>query len=318
MPLVSLTTLLAVARRGGSAVCYCESWNLESFAAEVEAAEELSSPIVVGFNGGFLMHASRSKPERLAYYAALGLALRESAVPTAFILNETDSLAQIEQGIELGFNAIMVESEQLSLDEYRQLVKRVVQMAHTRNVSVEAQIGRLPVGWLATDLNAQITDAGLARRFVEDTGIDALSVSIGNVHVLTKGKASINLEALRRISAEVKVPLVLHGGTGVPPEMARELIALGVAKVNIGTGLKQPYLAAVREKLAAYREPMPPHPFLGMGGPDDILVAGREAVKRKAKELLRLYGSAGKAREMKNTRPLQAKIEYNSMARRSE
>jgi fructose/tagatose bisphosphate aldolase len=70
---------------------------------------------------------------------------------------------------------------------------------------------------------------------------------------------------------------------------------LGVAKVNFGTGLKQAYLAALREKLARYQEPMSPHPFVGMGGADDILVAGREAVKLKCQELLRAYGSAGKA-----------------------
>jgi fructose/tagatose bisphosphate aldolase len=70
---------------------------------------------------------------------------------------------------------------------------------------------------------------------------------------------------------------------------------LGVAKVNFGTGLKQVYLAALREKLAKYREPMSPHPFVGMGGDDDILVAGREAVKLKCQELLRAFGSAGKA-----------------------
>lgn len=295
MPLVSMVELLAAARRGGYAICYCESWSLESFQAVVESAEELRSPIIVGFNGGFLMHPSRPKPENLAFYAGLAFALHKAAVPAAFILNETDSLEQIEQGIEMGFNAVMVDGDRLNFDAYRQLVKQVVRMAHPRNVSVEAQIGRLPVGGLATDPNAQVTDPSLAQRFVEDTGIDALSVSVGNIHVLTKGKAEIDLEALRRISDVVKVPLVLHGGTGVPPEMAKEMIALGIAKVNIGTGLKQAYLAAVREKLAPYRESMPPHPFLGMGGPEDILAAARDAVRNKVKGLLRAYGSADKA-----------------------
>jgi fructose/tagatose bisphosphate aldolase len=87
----------------------------------------------------------------------------------------------------------------------------------------------------------------------------------------------------------------LHGGTGIPLNEAGRCAELGVAKVNFGTGLKQAYLSALREKLAGYREPMSPHPFLGMGGEDDILMAGREAVKRKCQELLRAYGSAGKA-----------------------
>lgn len=297
MPLVSMVQLLDDARRGGYAVCYCESWNLESLQAVVEAAEEVESPIVVGFNGGFLSHPPRPKPENLAFYAGMGLAVREATVPVAFLLNETDDLSQIARGLDLGFNAVMVESAHLELDQYRQLVKKVVALAHPRRVFVEGQIGHLPDGRDDPDGNGQITDPVMARNFVEETGIDALSVSIGNVHVLTKGKAPVNLEALRKIQAEIRIPLVVHGGTGFPPEYASDVISLGVAKFNFGTILKQTYLAAVRNKLASYHEPMNPHVFLGVGGDQDIMAAGREAVKLKAKELIRVYGFAGKGRK---------------------
>jgi fructose/tagatose bisphosphate aldolase len=143
--------------------------------------------------------------------------------------------------------------------------------------------------------NAQPTTPEVARAFVEETAIDALGVAVGNVHILTKGNAPLDLAALAEIAKAVSVPLVLHGGTGIPLADADRCVRLGVAKVNFGTGLKQAYLAALGEKLAKYREPMSPHPFLGMGGADDILMAGREAVKLKCRELLRAYGSAGKA-----------------------
>jgi fructose-bisphosphate aldolase class II len=292
-----MTQMLADARSGGYAVCYCESWNLESLQAVIEAAEEIHSPIIAGFNGGFLMHASRPRPERLAYYAGLARALRETSVPVAFILNETDDLAQIEEGLELGFNAVMVESGRLGAEDYRQLVKKVVRIAHARDISVEAQIGHLPNGWDSGQGCGEVTDPRVARAFVEETGIDALGVSIGNVHILTRGKASIDIASLRRIQAEVKIPLVVHGGTGFPPESAGEVIGLGVAKFNFGTNLKQIYLAAVREKLSDYVEPMNPHVFLGMGGKKDILVAAREAVKQKVKELIKAYGYAGRSPE---------------------
>src|SRR5579863_2902606 len=107
MPVAPMNALLAAARSGNYAVCYCESWNLESFQAVVEAAEEMRSPIIAGFNGGFLRHRSRAKPERLSYYAGLRRALQESSIPVAFLLNETDDLRQVEEGIELGFNAVM-------------------------------------------------------------------------------------------------------------------------------------------------------------------------------------------------------------------
>jgi len=293
MPLVSMSGLLADARAGGYAVCYCESWNLESLQAVVEGAEAMSSPIIAGFNGGFLRHPSRTRPERLAYYGALSAALAASAVPTAFLLNETDDLAQIEEGLEQGFNAVMVESDLLAPEEYIDLVKKVVRMAHARGASVEAQVGRLPHGCGDSPGDGEATNPGVARAFVERTGVDALGVSIGNVHILTRGKASIDVESLARIREQVDVPLVVHGGTGFPAACAAQVIGLGVAKFNFGTNLKQAYLAALREKLTPYAEPMNPHLFLGMGGQEDILVAASEAVKRRVQELIGTYGFAG-------------------------
>jgi ketose-bisphosphate aldolase len=284
--------MLAEARSGGYAVCYCESWNLESLQAVVEAAEEMGSPIIAGFNGGFLRHSSRRRPERLAYYGALAAGLEQSPVPISFILNETDHLEQIAEGIEAGFNAVMVENDSLDREQYEQLVKHVVRMAHARGVSVEGQVGHLAHGSDGSNGCGEVTDPGRAKAFVERTGVDALGVSIGNVHILTRGRAVIDIPSLSRIRDAVDIPLVVHGGTGFPPESASEVIGLGVAKFNFGTNLKQTYLATIREKLAGYAEPMNPHRFVGMGGEQDILVAAREAVKQRVKELIQTYGFA--------------------------
>jgi fructose-bisphosphate aldolase, class II len=293
MPLISMSKLLTDAMRGGYVVCYCEAWNLESFQAVVEAAEELRSPIIAGFNGGFLLSPERAKPPSLAYYAGMALSLGKASVPVAFLLNETDSFSQIEEAIALGFNAVMVENGRLSLEEYRRLVKKVVGIAHQGGLSVEAQVGRLADG--SGHSVAEVTNPEIARAFVAETGIDALAVAVGNVHILTTGKAILDLRTLERVHDKVSVPLVLHGGTGIPLDMVQDCIRLGVAKVNFGTALKQAYLEAVRTKLAAYREPMSPHPFLGVGGEQDILVAGVEAVKLTVREFLHAFGSAGKA-----------------------
>jgi fructose-bisphosphate aldolase class II len=296
MALVPMTELLSAAKCGEYAVCYCEAWNLESFEAVVEAAEESVSPIITGFNGGFLIHPERPKPENLACYAGMGAALRESSAPAAFLLNETDSFAQITRAIELGFNGVMVDNDHLEVKEYRQLVKKVVQRAHQARVAVEAAVGRLANG--SGNAHAENTDPLLARDFVEETGIDALGVAVGNVHILTRGEAELDLEALQRISEFVPVPLVLHGGTSIPLERVQSYIRCRVAKINFGTVLKQAYLQAIRQKLEGYQEPMNPHLFVGMGGRDDLLMAGRNAVKEKVQELLVQCGSAGKAREV--------------------
>jgi ketose-bisphosphate aldolase len=295
MPLVPMTQLLAAARAGGYAVCYCEAWNLESLEAVVEAAQDSGSPAIAGFNGGFLCHPGRGEPENLAYYGALASALRDASVPVSFLLNETDDFSQIEQGLSMGFNAVMVENERLGPDDYRELVKRTVRLAHSKGASVEAALGRLAGPCDAEHRGAEPTDPAAARSFVDETGVDALGVSVGNVHILTQGKASMDLDILAKIRAAVRVPLVLHGGTGISPEQIPLSIQMGVAKINFGTALKQVYLAAARRALAAYHEPLNPHPFMGMGGEQDVLIAGREAVRQKARELMTLCGSAGKA-----------------------
>src|SRR5690242_908908 len=176
MPLVSMKQLLADARAGGYALCYCESWNLESLQAVVAAAEEIRAPSIAGFNGGFLGRACRSKPERLAFYSGMAGALRESSAPVSLILNETDDLGQIKEGIDQGFNAVMVENNALAPDAYQRLVKEVVRLAHAKGVAVEAQVGHLPNGWDASHGTGEITEPAEARRFVAETGVDALGV----------------------------------------------------------------------------------------------------------------------------------------------
>lgn len=292
MPLVPMGHMLSDARSAGYAVCYCESWNLESTQAVIEAAEELESPVIVGFNGGFLIDERRSKPQNLAYYGAFKLAVSKSAVPIAFLLNETDSLQQIEEAIELGFNSIMVESPHMNRDRYRDLVKTAVKLAHDHGLFVEGQVGELPEGWEGGSPDNEITDPAIASVFVKETGVDALSVSIGNTHVLTRGRSPVYLDKLEKIREAVDIPLVIHGGSGFPSEYAGRVIELGVAKFNFGTVLKQAYLEAIRSKLSEYHEPMNPHVYLGMGGEKDIMVAGMEAVKEKVKELIKSYGYA--------------------------
>ena len=292
MPLAPLQKLLADARKGGYALGYFESWNLESFQAVMQAAEEERAPVIAGFNGGFLCHQGRRAPESLAFYAGLRLALERSAVSVGFLFNESGDLQQIKQAMDLGFNAIMPESENMEPDRYLRLVQDVVKIAHPKGIAVEAQVGRLPHGADGAGANGRPTDPNEASRFVRETNIDALAVAAGNVHILTEGKAGVDFDVLRRIRDRVDIPLVLHGGTGIELDQAGRMIELGVVKFNFGTILKQAYLQAVRDKLAAYRAPMSPHPFLGMGGEQDIMVAGRDAVKETVKGLLRKLRSS--------------------------
>ena len=118
-------------------------------------------------------------------------------------------------------------------------------------------------------------------------------MSVGNVHIQTRGETDLDLPLLEQIHKRVPLPLVLHGGTGISSDSLRAAIALGVTKVNFGTYLKQRYLKVVRQAFG--RELSDPHRLLGMGGPEDVLVAGRRAVCDAVLERIELLGCCGKA-----------------------
>lgn len=295
MPLESIPRLLAGCRAGGYAVGYFESWNLESLQGVLDAAEQTRSPVIVGFSGEFLSGRERLAPERLALYGALGRAAAEaSSVPCGFIFNECPDDSWVLAAIESGFNLVMPADPTCSYDGYVRRVQRIVAHAHARQVAVEAELGELPCGVAGHEGHpGQLTDPEVAQRFVSETGVDLLAVSVGNIHVQLTGETDLDPERLAAIHARVPVPLVLHGGTGIAPQSLQAAIRLGVAKVNYGTYLKQAYLKAVRAAISA--ESGDPHDLLGRGGPRDVLVAGRLAVRDAVLQRIGLLGCCGRA-----------------------
>ncbi|MGE5221953.1 MAG: class II fructose-bisphosphate aldolase [Omnitrophica WOR_2 bacterium] len=296
MSVQSIPELLSAALAGGYAAGYFESWNLESLQGVIDAAEETHSPVIIGFNGNFLSGEARLTRERISWYGALGLAAAESAkVPCGFIFNECPIDARVRQAVTSGFNLIMLADPEASLDDYTQRVAGLVSYAHSHSVAVEAEIGELPSGTTGEvlALHAARTDPEMAARFVAQTGIDLLSVSIGNVHALVAGDQDLDLDLLARIHERVRIPLGLHGGTGIRLESLREAIHLGVGKVAYGTYLKQRYLAALRKALGS--DEINPHKLLGIGGHEDILVAGRLAVREAILERIEFLGCCGRA-----------------------
>jgi ketose-bisphosphate aldolase len=296
MPFDAIGPMIRRAVENGYAIGYFESWNLESLQGVVDAAEQTSSPIILGFNGAFLS-GPRDAPERLALYAALGRAAAESSsVPCALIFNECPRDVRVIEAIEAGFNLVMLADPEAALADYVSRVAAITKVAHARGVAVEAELGELPCGSAGGDgpaCGGSLTDPAVAADFVAATGVDLLAVSVGNVHVRTRGEGELDLALLDRIHRRVPIPLVLHGGTGIAPESLRAAIGLGVAKVNFGTYLKQRYLKAIRAALN--RDRVDPHRLLGMGGPDDALVAGRRAVCDAVLERVDLLGCSGRA-----------------------
>jgi ketose-bisphosphate aldolase len=295
MPLSNALELITRAQAGGYAVGYFESWNVESFQGVIDAAEETMSPILIGVNGEFLSHAGRRTEEHLRWWAALGRAAAESArVPCALIFNECSNDLWMREAVDAGFSQIMPDDPDTEPRVFERRVIDLARYAHARGVAVEAEIGHLPTGATGVlgDGEQVLSDPEDAARFVAVTGVDILAVSVGNVHILLKGSRELDLDCLAAIGKRVRVPLDLHGGSGIPADSLREAIRLGVAKVCYGTYVKQRYLEALRRGLLI-DEPNP-HKRLGFGGDEDLLVAGRLAVKNAVLERIADLGCCGK------------------------
>lgn len=299
MPLVSMTSLMNHALENGYAVGYFEAWNMESILAVVDAAERTNSPVIIGFGGQFIGSKKRTIKENIEHYGYLGKAIaKNTKLPVALLLNEAHTVDLLIKGLHSGFNAIMYESHDLSIDEFTALNRYLVKTAHYLGAVVEAEIGQLPDSDISNNTisKGEKTDPDLAAKFVEESGVDALAVSVGNVHLLESGHAELDFDLIRCLRKKVKVPLVLHGGTGISEDDLKQAVALGMCKVNVGTILKRAYLKSIQNYLGTHDvDHMDPHNVIGRGGSMDMLCGAREAIADEVVRFIKIIGSENKA-----------------------
>jgi len=286
MAFISMPQMLSKARQAKYGVGYFECWNIESTRAVISAANEEGSPVIIGFNGTIL----KEHGCELEYYAAVGkIAVEKAQVPVGLILNEASSFEQIVEGIRAGFSSVMIDGSSMSFEDNAKLTRRVVEVAHSVGVFVEGQLDQLPCAkegvLLESVAKNNMTDPRKARDFVEQTGIDALSVSVGNVHILYNQQTELDCEHVREIAAAVGIPLVVHGGTGIADDSIKKAIESGICKVNIGTGLRSAFTAGMRKAIEG-------NPSVG---PEEVLESGELELKAFVKKKMRVYGSSGKA-----------------------
>ncbi len=287
MPLSPLTTLLADARAQGYALGYFEAWDGYSLEAVVEAAEAERAPAIIGA-GCLLGHQPWFDGGGIERLGALGGELaRQARVPVALLLNETHTIEQSLRGLDAGFNAVMLHTDDLAT------VAQLAAAAHARGAAVEGELGNLPDA--THGAAGSLTDPEQAAAFVSATGVDCLAVSVGNVHLLAHGTAEIDLDRLRAIHEQVDVPLVIHGATGFPPDAIAPAIAAGVAKFNVGTVLRSAFLGALTGAVAELPAEPDVHAALGSHGPADVLGAGKAAMVEAVRNLIRQYGASGRA-----------------------
>jgi fructose-bisphosphate aldolase class II len=294
MSIVSMPELLNRARRDGYAIGYYEAWDQYSLEAVLETAEENHSPAILGF-GGAVASASWLEGNGVEVMAPIARQLAERAhIPAAVLFNEAQTFGQIVRGLQTGCNTVMLDTSHLPYDENLRLTCKVTEVAHAVGAAVEAELGHLADASDPT-VQAHGTDPDEAARFVAASGVDALAVSVGNVHILSSGVATIDLDLLACLHQAVPVPLVIHGGTGFPAEAVKGAIACGVAKFNVGTRLKQVYLDGIRQALQALPQAVNIHAVVGSRKESDIFVQAKQRVKQEITALMKLYGSAGRA-----------------------
>jgi ketose-bisphosphate aldolase len=169
-------------------------------------------------------------------------------VPVGLHLDHSWDMAVIKSAIESGFTSVMIDGSEHPLDENIRITREVVDYAHAHNVSVEAELGRIgTTDFVETDKDEELyTVPAEAKRFVDETNVDALAVSVGTAHgVYVVRQPKVDYERLKAIRALTPVHLVLHGGSGVPPEMVANSIQVGISKVNFATDLEIALLAAL-------------------------------------------------------------------------
>lgn len=285
MPLVTLKEVLVEAEKGCYAVGAFNANNMEIVQAIIEAAEEEKAPVILQASQGALKYAG------IEYITAMvKVAAERTTVPVVLHLDHGTGFEQLMQCIRNGFTSIMVDGSAYSLEENIAVTKKVKEIADAVGVSVEAEIGRIggtEDHIFVSEREAFFTDPQEAKRFVDETGVEALAVAIGTAHGQYKGEPKLDFARLEKIKGLIpNTPIVLHGSSGVPDESIRRAIELGVRKVNIDTNLREAFVAGMREVIESNPKEIDPR---------KILKPAKEKMKAVVKEKIRLFGSAGKA-----------------------
>lgn len=304
--LVTNKDLMIPARKNGYAVGAFNVQNLESMSAVVEAAIEEKSPAIIAITPSVIKYAT------LPYITSLvKTAAQLAPVPLSMHLDHGEDFDTAVKCINAGFSSVMIDGSFLSFDENIAVTKRVVDVAHQKGVSVEAELGKLAgvEERSVEEKEAILTDPQNAVEFVEKTGIDTLAVAIGTSHGAYKFKSQskLDLERLKVISQKISIPLVLHGASSVPAwiiekavkygatlegakgvseDQIKQAIPLGIAKINIDTDMRLAFIATVREVLTNSPKEIDPRKILG---------PAKNTMKEVAKSKMQLFGSSGKA-----------------------
>lgn len=253
--LTNYIDMLAKAKRGGYAIGSFNAYNYETIRGIIDAgSKNHCEGTIVAFGMKYLENMELADAQAIT--AAIAA---RTEMPVALHLDHCDNIKIIQQAIDAGFTSVMYDGSALPFAQNVANTKLVCDLAHAAGVSVEAELGSLAAGdhsHEGTKDDREIyTDPEQAAEFVAQTGVDALAVSIGTVHGIYKGKPNIRVDILKAINEKVSIPLVLHGGSGIPEETITECIKNGICKINVNTEISMFSVEKIAEILCGGERP---------------------------------------------------------------
>ncbi len=285
MPLVQMKDILIKANQENYGIGAFSVANMEMVMGAIRAAEELRSPLILQIAEVRLNHSPIHLIGPLMVAAA-----KKATVPVAVHFDHGMTFEKIKETLEIGFSSVMFDGSHYPLEENIQRTKEVVELAKQYGATVEAEIGR--VGGSedgSEDIEMMLTSTKEAKRFAEETDVDALAVAIGNAHGMYNGDPDLRLDRLQEINGIVDIPLVLHGGSGISPEDFKQCILHGVRKINVATATFQNIVSTVNTAVlnTPYSDYFMYH--------QDVIEAAYENVKNH----MLIFGSENKAQPEK-------------------
>ena len=282
--LANATEMLKKAKENKYAIAHFNINNLEWTRFILEEVEANQSPVILGVSEGAAKYMG-------GFYtvSCLVRALMydlKTTVPVALHLDHGSSVESCYAAIDAGFTSVMIDASKYSLEENIRMTKEVVHYAHSKGVSVEAEVGH--IGGSEDNVSSSVAycEVADAVELAQTTGIDFFAPALGSVHGIYKGEPKLDFDRMQEIAKLTNLPLVLHGGSGIPDGMIQKGIACGICKLNINTDLQIVWSKAVREFLQGNES---------VYDPRKIIKAGEQALKAEVRKKLELLGSMQKA-----------------------
>ncbi|WP_273341388.1 class II fructose-1,6-bisphosphate aldolase [Alloiococcus otitis] len=283
-PLVNMTDMLHKALQEGYAVGQFNINNLEWTQAILQAAQEAQSPAILGVSEGAAKYMGGFK----VVMGIVNALLEEMGitVPIAVHLDHGSTLEACQKAIDAGFTSVMIDNSKFPIDENIENTKKVVEYAHAKGASVEAEVGA--VGGTEDGVTGGViyADPDECKRIVEEANIDALAAALGSVHGDYDGEPKLGFDEMKEISELTQAPLVLHGGSGIPDYQIKQAIEYGHSKINVNTELQQAWTKRTRQVIGQDEKVYDPRKIIGPGNED---------ITRVTKEKMDIFGSSQKA-----------------------